>query len=146
LNKKSENVSVSKALNHHHLIILQFCWTIKGYIPYQINQTTFKSGYYFTNYGTLTGKCWTDKTQTWKRVLPISASCTISRKPWVWARHHICGKNILFPLLAAWCFMCSPWHLRTPAIWFDPSMALRLKCHQSILVLAMQHLFFAHIQ
>jgi len=35
--KKFLNIRVIKALSSHHLIILQFCFAIEGYILYQPN-------------------------------------------------------------------------------------------------------------
>ena len=55
IEKKFKNISVSKALGSHEVTTLQLCWTTEDYILYQINQTTSKSGYYFTSYDKFAG-------------------------------------------------------------------------------------------
>jgi len=47
----------SNSLKSHYLNILQFCFAIKGYILYEIDQTASKSGYSLTNYGKFTANC-----------------------------------------------------------------------------------------
>jgi len=64
-NKKFGNIRVIS----HNLIFPQFCWAIESYLLYQINQTTSKSGYYFTNYITFTSSWWFEKLQTWSNAV-----------------------------------------------------------------------------
>src|SRR6218665_2025506 len=77
-NKQFRNIRVVKSHSIHSLIILQFCRAIKNYSLYQINETSSKSGYYFTNHGKIT--CRIEELHIQKPFLPISESSTISRK------------------------------------------------------------------
>ena len=64
----------------HHFILLKLFSTIKSFILYHTNQTTLKSGYNFTTYHKFTDTSWIEELQTRKRLSPIWASSSISRK------------------------------------------------------------------
>jgi len=65
---------------NHYFLILKLFWVIKGFILYQIKQTALKSGYNFTTYHKFTDTSWIEELQTRKRLSPIWASSSISRK------------------------------------------------------------------
>jgi len=85
-NKKVKMFCANIILCNRYSIIYQYLfwkfwnllWTIKGFILYQIEQTTLKLGYNFTTYGKFTS--WIEELLTRKPLSPIWASSSVSRK------------------------------------------------------------------
>ena len=63
-NKKFNIFHLIVIVRNHCFIILKLSSVIKGFILYQIKQTTLKSGYNFTTYGKFMDISWIEELKT----------------------------------------------------------------------------------
>jgi len=79
-NKKFKVFRVIIIVHSHYFIILKLFRVVKGFILYQIKQTTLKSDYNFTSYGKFTDTSRIEELQTQSPIFPIWVSSSISKK------------------------------------------------------------------